>query len=66
MTVWDCRDVENLVAERGLDISYETIGSEPVTEVWGLGAGNCRTIPRWLWMITEAEKGYFRRDTPDF
>jgi hypothetical protein len=24
------------------------------------------TIPRWLWMITEAEKGYFGLDTPDF
>jgi hypothetical protein len=38
----------------------EAVSSEPVSEVGGLGAWELRTIPRWLWMITEAEKGLFR------
>jgi len=37
----------------------EGVSSEPVSE-WGSSpAGNNGTIPRRLWMITEAEKGHF-------
>jgi hypothetical protein len=36
----------------------ERVSSEPVSEVRSR-PGNYGTIPRGLWMITEAEKGYF-------
>jgi len=37
----------------------EAVSSEPVSEWGSSAAGNYGTIPRRLWMITEAEKGYF-------
>jgi hypothetical protein len=37
----------------------ERVSSEPVSEVAFSGPGNYGTIPRGLWMITEAEEGYF-------
>jgi hypothetical protein len=37
----------------------EAVSSEPVSERGSSAAGNYGTIPRRLWMITEAEKGHF-------
>ena len=37
----------------------EGVSSEPVSEWGSSAAGNYSTIPRRLWMITEAEKGHF-------
>jgi hypothetical protein len=37
----------------------EGVSSEPVSEWGSSAAGNNGTIPRRLWMITEAEKGHF-------
>jgi hypothetical protein len=39
----------------------EGVSSEPVSEVGGNG-----TTPRRLWMITEAEKGYFGLEYAEF
>jgi hypothetical protein len=37
----------------------KAVSSEPVSERGSSAAGNYGTIPRRLWMITEAEKGHF-------
>jgi hypothetical protein len=37
----------------------EAVSSEPVSEVGVFGAWELRVIPRPLWTIIEAEKGYF-------
>ena len=42
------------------------VSSEPVSEVEVLAPGNYDTIPRPLWMIIEAEKGYFGLKTAEF
>ena len=44
----------------------ERVSSEPVSEVRFSGPGNYGTIPRGLWMITEAEKAISGSKTAEF
>jgi hypothetical protein len=44
----------------------KAVSSEPVSERGSSAAGNYGTIPRRLWMITEAERAISGSNTPEF
>jgi hypothetical protein len=52
----DAADRDWFVADSPLE---EAVQSELVSEVGFLAPGNYGAIPKRLWMITEAEEGYF-------
>src|SRR5580704_6384260 len=62
------RPAEDVARHRNVDVVFRFardspleggVSSEPVSEVEVLAPGNYDTIPRPLWMIIDAEKGYF-------